>query len=98
MQMGLRWLLSIVPMIAVCYADRGEVRARVMRLSHRGIALRNPFVIPKALIPLRVSTPNLRLSGGGGDVATRKVLDEYTHEINSRHEGKSGALRVEVKI
>ena len=98
MQMGLRWLLSIVPMIAVCYADRGEVRARVMRLSHRGAALRNPFVIPKAqLMPLRLSTPNLRLSGGGSDVATRKVLDEYTHEINSRHEGKSGALRVEVK-
>jgi hypothetical protein len=38
----------------------------------------------------------LRLSGGGAAVATRKVLAEYTHEIKSRHEGKSGALHVEV--
>jgi hypothetical protein len=44
-------------------------------------------------------TPTLRLNGGGKDkdVATRKVLDEYTHDINSRHEGKSGSVRVEVK-
>jgi hypothetical protein len=95
--MGLRWLFSIVPMIAVCYADHGESRARGLRLGNRNSAIRSPLPNPKVqLIPLRASAPILRLSGGGGVVATRKILDEYTHEIKSRHEGKSGALHVEV--
>jgi hypothetical protein len=81
-------------MIAVCYTDHGESKAGGMRLGYRGAALRSSPA--SQLIPLRVNAPMLRLSGGGAAVATRKVLDEYTHEIKSRHEGKSGALHVEV--
>ena len=55
-------------------------------------------VINKRILPLRLSNPVLRLFGGAAaDVTKRTVLDEYSHEVKSRHEGKSGVLSVEVQ-
>eukprot|EP00287_Rhodomonas_sp_CCMP768_P016546 CAMPEP_0196758624 /NCGR_PEP_ID=MMETSP1091-20130531/104282_1 /TAXON_ID=302021 /ORGANISM="Rhodomonas sp., Strain CCMP768" /LENGTH=1086 /DNA_ID=CAMNT_0042107455 /DNA_START=30 /DNA_END=3290 /DNA_ORIENTATION=- len=60
--------------------------------------LRQQGFSPKLQSHFQVPSP-LRLSGGGkkkADDGKRKILDEFDHDITSKHEGQSGKVHVEV--
>lgn len=47
----------------------------------------------------RLELSPMRLSGGGkkkADDGKKRILDEFDHDINSKHEGQSGKIHVEV--
>ena len=89
--MVLRWSLVAISCVSVIFADH-PISSGIV---HRFNLISGDASVKRSRLPLRLSKTMLRLAGGA-DVAKRKVLDEYTHEIKSRHEGKSGAVSVEV--
>ena len=90
-QLGSRCLVLMVSHILVsCHDLRSASNRRALRL------VSNDRFLEGTLHRLRPKSPVLRLVGGA-DVAKRKILDEYSHEVKSRHEGKGGTVSVEVK-
>ena len=91
-QLGSRCLVLMVSHILVSCHDLRSAPSnrRALRL------VSNDRFLEGTLHRLRPKSPVLRLVGGA-DVAKRKILDEYSHEVKSRHEGKGGTVSVEVK-